>query len=823
MIREDGVPSRVGLTPASELEIEVDLDEGAHEWWVTAMITGCSPTISEPAEFNVDLGIPDECDSTSELLLLSPREGTATIVSPVILEWTAVPGATGYQIWVLEGANDTPRRVGPVRETTQAVVRTNVGTIRWYVEAFREECPSVQSPIEHFLVVPPSPECEIPGRPTLFAPQRVASGTMYRISWAQVPGSTIYEVQESTSPVFRGLPVRVVRGTSTSYEHVVDSASAEYYYRVRALADCDGERGPYSKVARVSVDGSASTPGASSGGLGLRSEDLIGSQKIELNKDAYSQTGLEEFRVVLRSPNGETETVRIIPDQEWLTVEPEVVTLTAGGVEVTVFADLSDLPLGASEATLRFEPTGGGKSASQTSSTTVTTTLVTPTSESGKNEPLPESLIVPAVAHTDGVNSTWLSDIRLSNLGAVSQKYQLNYTPAGVDGTETGQTTQIDVGAGSTVALNDVLANWYGSSGAGATATGMLEIRPQKSSTSSSIGGLASVASGGFTSLASSRTYNFTPNGTFGQFIPAIRFESFVGAGSDGEAAPRLSMQQISQSSAYRTNLGLVEASGQAVDALVEVYDTGGTLVGSFNVGLLAGEHKQLNSVLDDEGITVENGRIEVSAASGSGRLMAYASVVDNLTGDPQLVRAATIGTDTGKKWVLPGVADLNTGQASWRTDMRILNADPEPRNVTLTYYAQNDPGVTRQETIELGAGEIAVLDDLVASVFGETNSGGVVHVETEESSNIVTTGRTYNQEADGGTYGQFIPAVNAARAVGSGDRALQILQVEQSERFRANLGLAEVTGQGVQLEVSAVIPGSKARPSALITLDGNE
>jgi len=39
---------------------------------------------------------------------------------------------------------------------------------------------------------------------------------------------------------------------------------------------------------------------------------------------------------------------------------------------------------------------------------------------------------------------------------------------------------------------------------------------------------------------------------------------------------------------------------------------------------------------------------------------------------------------------VLPGVADLNTGFAAWRTDMRMFNPTTMPQFVTLSFYAQN-------------------------------------------------------------------------------------------------------------------------------------
>jgi uncharacterized repeat protein (TIGR01451 family) len=818
MIRNDGAPSRVAFTRGHETSVDVELEDGSYEWWVTSKFGGCDSVPSSRSTFGVDLGLPEHCETTSRLLLISPLEG-ARVASPAILEWTSLGDASGYQVWVI-GADNTPRRLGPVVEDTQLVVRMNPGTVRWYVEALRRDCPPLLSPIQHFVVTQAETACVIPDAPEIFAPQRILSGQPYQVSWRQVSGATIYEIQESATGDFRGLPVKPVRGTSITFENTTGALSQRFHYRVRALNDCEGERGPYSEVATVELFNPSAQGSLSKSARQVGDELPI----LELNIDAFSQKEVEEFRVILTSSTGEPETVRIVPDQNWISVDPDVVTLQPTGTEVLIRADLSNLPLGSNSASFRFETlSGSGFSTRASTSTSVTVAKVTPVSATPKNEPLPESLIIPAVAHAQGFDSTWRSDIRLTNSGAVSQKYQINFTPSATDGTQNGKTTTVDVQAGSTVALNDVLANWYGASTTTPGQTGLLEIRPLKSTTNSSIGGLAAVSSGGPTSLASSRTYNFTPNGTFGQFIPAIPFASFAGAATDVAPAPKLSMQQISQNGSFRTNLGLLEASGNPVDVLVRVFNSSGTMIGSFTERLAAGEHRQLNSVLEQKGLTVENGRIEVTTASGNGKVTAYASVVDRRTNDPQLVPAVRLDQSSGKKWVLPGVADFNTGQAAWRTDSRLFNAGDAPAVVTLSYFPQGDPASKQETTLRLEPGEIAVLDDLVASYFGKTNSGGIVHVETPDESNIVATARTYDRRADGGTFGQFIPAVAATSAVSRGDRALQILQVEESERFRANLGLAEVSGQAVNVEVSVILPGLKASPRVTVPLQGNE
>ena len=82
------------------------------------------------------------------------------------------------------------------------------------------------------------------------------------------------------------------------------------------------------------------------------------------------------------------------------------------------------------------------------------------------------------------------------------------------------------------------------------------------------------------TTVASSRTYNVTSNGTLGEFIPAIPFANFIGRVTDpAKLATVLGLQQIRQSNDFRTNLGLVEAAGKPVSVLATVFDPSGKKV----------------------------------------------------------------------------------------------------------------------------------------------------------------------------------------------------------------------------------------------------
>jgi hypothetical protein len=322
--------------------------------------------------------------------------------------------------------------------------------------------------------------------------------------------------------------------------------------------------------------------------------------------------------------------------------------------------------------------------------------------------------------------------------------------------------------------------------------------------------------------IVSSRTYNVTPNGTLGQYVGAIPFANFIGHAASGAFVQALSLQQIAQSAAYRTNFGLIEAAGQPAGVVMSVFDPAGKRLKEIPVQMQPFQHLRINQLLATNGINdLPDGRVEVRVASGDGRITAYASVVDNGTGDPILVSGAPLDARSGK-YVLAGVAALNNGFADWRTDMRIFNPSAAPQSATLTFYPLGNPGAAISRPAAIGPGEVIALDDVARSTFGQSNAGGAVHVTTSSDSSLIVTGRTYDRTS-AGTYGQFIPAVTAQDAAGAGSRPLQILQVEDSPRYRTNVGIAEVTGKAVTVVISVVLPESETPHTLLVDLAPNE
>jgi len=195
--------------------------------------------------------------------------------------------------------------------------------------------------------------------------------------------------------------------------------------------------------------------------------------------------------------------------------------------------------------------------------------------------------------------------------------------------------------------------------------------------------------------------------------------------------------------------------------------------------------------------------------------------VLDNKTNDPLLVSPVNLSAAGNTDFVVPGVADLSNGVANWKTDMRVFNPSSKPVDTTLTFYSQNG-GNPKSVTMTLAPNEVKDLDGTLASTFGITNDGGAVHISTAQPSNLIATARTYNKTSNG-TYGQFIPAVTPADAAGAGSRPLQLLQLEESDRYRSNVGIVEVSGKPAKVQISVVPPDGRVTGVAEMDLAPNE
>jgi uncharacterized repeat protein (TIGR01451 family) len=767
------------------------LEEGVeYEWRVEADVDGCPRVTSSCQRFTV----ARSCRAAAPVPL-TPQNGNIA-GSPVIFSWTpaGVPD-TLYTLFVGENTGLLLPRATTAATSFPLDVPT--GSATWFVAAEAPGCPRLESARVTFEVcnVPP-PRASVIGQ--------ASSGQSYTLSWTGEPDA-IFEVQQADNAAFTGAQTTSTADTSLVFRVNASTAAAARHYRVRQKTPCSPAFGAYSIPVRVVI---VPLPPRGQG-----------------NPNVNVSAGSKELVVQEVFVPGEPPTIGVVTfsatvDRPWLAVRPPSGVLPPDGVTLEVIGDPSNLPNGTFTGTVLVTINTPSSSRLVTNGVVVknipvSVSLVTPVTPAGVQEPPAGALVIPSTGHLDGLSSRWQSDVRVTNTSFDRLRYQLTFTAAGADAQSGVKQTIIEVAPGATTALDDIVRNWYGIGSIGDSANGVLEIHALTD------GGSPAPPSDGRVTVVSSRTYNATDSGTLGQYIPAIPFAGFIGKAAPDSVAHVLSLQQIAQSTAYRTNLGIVEASGQPASVDVSVFNAAGTKLAAVPFTLAASEQKQLNSFLSTLGINdLADGRIEVQVTSGEGRVTAYASVVDNGTNDPLFVSGSLLRGTSAARYVLAGVADIDTGVASWRTDMRIFNSGASDQPTTLTFYPQDD-SAPRTAQVSVKAGEVKALDNVLASLFATTNNGGAVHVTTPADATLVVTGRTYNR-TESGTYGQFVPAVTLPEAVGRNERSLEIQQVEDSPRYRTNVGFTEVSGRDVEVEVTVTLPDSRTSPRLTMTLPAN-
>ena len=725
---------------------------------------------------------PATCPSAP---VLNAPVASTTVASPITFSWSSVPGAT-YIVSITSGGI-TQTVATSTNSTTQNLPN---GAYTWSVQAIGPGGCTATSSTASFSV------CNATGVPIPSVVGVTTTGQTYNVEWTATEGTTLYELQEAADAAFTNPFTIAVPGTSQPFTKNV-SVPTTFFYRVRALGGCNATPGEFSAAAPIVI---IPVP-------------PLGTLNINIPVPAGSKTPVSFPIHVPGLPNVTTSFIATV-DKPWLSVAPSNGVMPPEGLNFTVSADPSALTDGTWTGTviIVYGSSGvtGNKQALDVAPKTsipVSISLTSPVSPGTLTGASATALVIPSVGHLPGFSSQWQSDIRIANITALSKKVQLTFSSGSATSLAVKQTT-VSIDPGSTIAFDDIVRNWFGIGAMNDSSNGVLTVQPLDATGKPdlSVNKVAAV---------SSRTFNASAAGTLGQFIPAVPLASFISKAPG--AVSILALQQIAQTDTFHTNLGLVEATGKSASVLVSVFNGAGNKVLDLPVSLAAGEQRQLNGFLATNGITLTNGHIEVAATGGDGKVTAYASVIDNRTTDPLLVSGVPLGGVGATRYVIPGVASLDTG-ATWRSDVRVFNSSLSPQTATLTLYPTGNPSASVTQSVTIQPGEVKALDDIVHSTFNLSNAGGALHVTTAVAAPLVVTARTFNDTA-AGTLGQFLQAVTPADAVGTGERSLQLLQMEDSPRYRTNLGLAEVTGKPATAEITVILPDSKVAPKVSIPL----
>lgn len=398
-----------------------------------------------------------------------------------------------------------------------------------------------------------------------------------------------------------------------------------------------------------------------------------------------------------------------------------------------------------------------------------------------------EALYLPAAAHVTGaVGTNWRSDLELFNSGSGPAQFdiallvqnQANTNPLTI-------TSTLD--PGTSIRYNDVLHSLFGFNGSAS---------------------LRIVASTGEL-MATSRTYNQTESGTYGQFIGGVPESLAITEADEGRIIQL--RHNISGQSGYRTNLGLLNATDSQLTVSIDLFSGNGALLGTTNSSLGPFAFRQINRVF--ERVTsqnVGNGYAVVKTETAGGRFFAYASVVDNTTGDPVYVPAEILRSaktaDPGEVVYVAAAAHVSgAGDTQWRTDMAVHNPDSSLASYEIAVLRTNQNNtspLTSNVTVPGGASR--VFEDLLQSEFGLDGTAAVRVSPRGGGARAIVASRTYNQ-TDSGTYGQFIAGTPDSDSLVFGQGAV-ILQLShhrgKTNTYRTNLGVVSAVANTIGVEV---------------------
>ncbi len=227
---------------------------------------------------------------------------------------------------------------------------------------------------------------------------------------------------------------------------------------------------------------------------------------------------------------------------------------------------------------------------------------------------VPRTLYLPGAANTPGFNgSRWTTDLELHNRGQDAATYTVELLVSGQANTSP-TTVGFELAPDMSVRYRDVVGQLFDTDGTGA---------------------LRVTAVGGDV-MASAHTRTEGGGGFYGQYIEGMEEADAAVDGSEQRII------QLENSSAARTNIGVVSACAIPMTVDLGLFEADGTPAGQMQLELEPFGTAQTNDLFNSlNGMTVETGSdmyAVITSATPGAACFAYASVVDNSTNDPIFV-----------------------------------------------------------------------------------------------------------------------------------------------------------------------------------------
>ncbi len=440
----------------------------------------------------------------------------------------------------------------------------------------------------------------------------------------------------------------------------------------------------------------------------------------------------------------------------------------------------------------KVRPSGGGL---PTGSTTVTvshtlTTQVTPTTP----PPLQGgeiALFLPGVGHVfGGFGALFISDVGFLNREAQPiTEIQAYFTPRGT--TAASLASIQNLAASQPLVFSDMISSIFQNE----ASTGSLQIRTAQVSDLSLNANILNIGKA---------------TGSYGTTIPVFRSDRGVPAGG------QVFIPGLRRDDLFRTNVFLQETSGAPANLRMDFLNAEGVVVGNTSEALDPFELAQVLNPLPPGAVAT----IVTNEDGSAGRFLAYATPVDNASGDAWSVAdwGRVMGFGPSEIVVIPVAGAVHGALNTYfRTDFAVMNTTEAPATGRFDYFGR--AGERASADVDLGPLQSRVMSDVIQSLFGiTTDSIGYVTFTTSSGSFAVTS-RTYTTEVGKTTtYGTAVPPVPVSAALRAGtvkriggldDASIATISAGRPGTFRTNVGLVEVTGAPatVRLTLSYIYP----------------
>lgn len=423
------------------------------------------------------------------------------------------------------------------------------------------------------------------------------------------------------------------------------------------------------------------------------------------------------------------------------------------------------------------------------------------------------SFVVPTAVHKEGVGGTvFTSDGWLRNLSPDPVRFDAYVTPSGDDGQVSAQKVTQTIPGFSTVRLFDLIQAYFGTT----DLAGPVEIR----STDASQLSVRMTASGlPGTGDASSR---------YGTEIPVYRGGSGTGVGQ-----PSLIMTGIKDTPSYRLNLILAETAGTQAVVNLRLYDSGGAPLATSQetVPALGNVQFRLVDRLGLSGTAIEAASLVVEPVSGTGRVVALGTLIDNVSqsfqgltgqmlgaGSAAAGRRAGLHADLVPPRIIPSIVHASGIGAFFTTELAITNGTASPAVLHLVYTYTGSTSGTATADVTLGPrASLGALQsrDAVINLFGlpaDSSTSGPLRIEGPGLSQIVARATVSTpvdlSDSAKGVKGAEFQSFTAASAEAVGVDATPVVIYPGLQKYagiRTNLILAEVSGQSATVRLRLI------------------